>query len=499
MANLPAIHLAIMQPAGYVHSLGFLDQARYFRHMFRRLGARVTMAKNRLREDAVNFVFGAHLGFPPEWQRRNPCVFVNLEQLGQGGAAVGPDYLALLRRSAVVDYDAANLAAYAPEPADVPIVPFGYASYLDQPAPALEDRPIDLLFFGSMNPRRQRFIARVEAAGFGVATFDSPIYGPERDDYIRQAKAVLNCHFYESNRFEQARAFHCLSLGTPVISERTPATDPAPAFEDSVLWLPERIEDWFARDFARPAFYDAARGALAAFRAGDGAHDPIGDYADLLAFASGFQQGFAATLSGEPWRPRAINLGSGKDYKPGWLNIDILARAEPDMVLDLGRAVALPLQLPTQMGGAVRLEAGGLDMIYANNVLEHVPDLPMLMTNALNLLKEGGEFSIEVPYEKALTAWQDPTHLRALNENSWAYYTEWFWYLGWFEHRFEMAQSQWLDAGVQPCAKDKAAFMRVVLRKVATTPRERTVARTMRADFGGLQADEAFADDEAVA
>jgi SAM-dependent methyltransferase len=499
MTSLPAIHLAIIQPAGYVHSLGFLDQARYFRHQFRRLGARVTMAKNRLREDAVNFVFGAHLGFPAEWQKRNPCVFVNLEQLGSGGAQVSAEYLDLLRRSAVVDYDAANVAAYAQDPADVPIVPFGYASYLDKPAPALEDRPIDLLFFGSMNPRRQQFIDRVEAAGFSVAAFDHPIYGPERDDFIRQAKAVLNCHFYESNRFEQARAFHCLSLGTPVISERTPTTAPAPAFEDAVIWLPERIEDWFAQNFARPAFYDEARRALAAFRAGDAAHDPLGEYADLLAFARGFQQGFARTCTGEPWRPRAINLGSGKDYKPTWLNIDILDRAEPDLVLDLGQPVTLPFEAPTQLGGTVRLEAGGLELIYANNVLEHVPDLPMLMGNALKLLKEGGAFSIEVPYEKALTAWQDPTHLRALNENSWIYYTDWFWYLGWFEHRFEIAKSQWLDAGVQPCGKEQAAFMRVSLRKIATTPRERTLARTMRADFGGLDSDELFAQDESPA
>src|ERR1700756_5887573 len=78
MSQLPAIHLAIMQPAGYVHSLGFLDQARYFRHQFRRLGATVTMAKNRLREDAVNFVFGAHLGFPADWQERHARIFLHL-------------------------------------------------------------------------------------------------------------------------------------------------------------------------------------------------------------------------------------------------------------------------------------------------------------------------------------------------------------------------------------------------------------------------------------
>jgi hypothetical protein len=499
MSQLPAIHLAIMQPAGYVHSLGFLDQARYFRHQFRRLGARVTIAKNRLREDAVNFVFGAHLGFPAEWQRRNPCVFVNLEQLGDGGAQVSGEYLKLLRGSAVIDYDQSNVAAYAQEPADVPVVSFGYAPYLDQsaglpPPIPLEERPIDLLFFGSVNPRRQQFFARIEAAGFNVSTFDHPIYGPERDHYIRQAKAVLNCHYYESNRFEQARAFHCLSLGTPVISERTPTTQPAAAFEDSVIWLPERIEGWFRDNFAQPAFYADARAKLAAFRTPDAAHDPLVDYADLLAFAHGFRQGHLRSRGTEPWCPRTINLGSGKDYKPNWLNIDILDRAEPDLVLDLGQPVTLPIETPTLMGGTVRLEEGGVDVIYANNVLEHVPDLPKLMTNALALLKPEGEFIIEVPYEKAPTAWQDPTHVRALNENSWVYYTDWFWYLGWFEHRFEMKASQWLDMNVQPCGKDQAAFMRVTLRKIFTTPRERAVARTMRPDFGGLESDDVFAD-----
>ena len=196
MSTLPRIHLAIIQPVGYVHSLGFLDQARYFRQQFRRLGAEVTLAKNRLREDSVNFVFGAHLGFPAAWQRRHPCILVNLEQLGAGGAQLDESYLALLRRSAVVDYDAANRAAYTSEPDDVPVVPFGYAAYLDAADPIpLEQRPIDLLFFGSVNPRRQRFIQRIESTGCSVAAFDSPLYGPERDHYIAQAKAVVNCHF----------------------------------------------------------------------------------------------------------------------------------------------------------------------------------------------------------------------------------------------------------------------------------------------------------------
>ena len=38
-----SIHLSIIQPAGYIHSQGFLDQARYARYQFRRLGAQVTI------------------------------------------------------------------------------------------------------------------------------------------------------------------------------------------------------------------------------------------------------------------------------------------------------------------------------------------------------------------------------------------------------------------------------------------------------------------------
>ena len=499
MIELPAVHLAIIQPAGYVHSLGFIDQARFVRHQLRRFGVPVTIGKNRLREDAVNIVFGAHLGFPLEWKTRHTCAFFNLEQLGQGGAKVSASYLALLRGSAVIDYDAANVAAYCSEPQDVPVVPFLHAPYLAAETLPLEQRPIDLLFFGSLNERRKALIRRVESTGVTVSLFDKPIYGEERDAFVRQAKAVLNFSFYESSRFEQARASQCLSLGTPVVSERHPASNPHPAYDEAVCWIEDdRIEAYFREHFLTPAWYDEARARLAAFPA----HDPVGAYADLMVFLAGYRKGDLTRLSTDPWQPSRLNLGSGKDYKPTWLNIDILERAQPDAVLDLAAPLSLPIRLPTLGGGEVLLGAGTLERIYANNVLEHVPDLPALMTNALALLCDGGEFEIEVPHERAPTAWQDPTHVRAMNENSWLYYTDWFWYLGWFEHRFDMVASTWLDSSLKSCEQPQAAFMRVVLRKRETTPLERTHARAMRPDFGGIADDlpiDAIAGDEAPA
>lgn len=487
MLFMPPVHLVIMQPAGYVHSLGFVDQARYLRYQLRRLGAQVSLAKNRLREDAINVVFGAHLGFPPEWRNRHTCLFFNLEQLGHGGAQLAPAYRTLLGSSAVIDYDADNVRAYSAHPDDVPLVPLLYAPYLDQPgALPLEERPIDLLFFGSVNARRKALIARVEACGHSVSVFDAPLYGPERDDFIRQAKAVLNGHFYDSSRFEQARASHCLSLGTPVVSERRPQTRPGPAFEQSVAWFDDAgLETFFTHHFGTAAYFDAARGQLEEFRR----HDPVEAYADLLAFMIGVHQGHQKGRAPGPERPTRVRLGGGKDYEPGWLNLDPEESTQPDLQIDLGQPLKLPLQLAKRHGGQVRVDAGQIDLIRAGDSAVRVPELRTLMGNALALLKLGGEIELEVPYERSVTAWQDPTHLRAMNENSWIYYIEWFWQLGWFEHRFEMSASNWLDLQRQTTTKDRAAYMRVRLRKVLTTPRERTMARAMQLDFGGLDDD----------
>lgn len=481
------IHLSIMQPAGYIHSQGFLDQARYARYQFRRLGAEVTIGKNRLREDSINIIFGAHLGFDAELRQRYTCVFFNLEQLGEGGARVSQDYMNLLRSSAVIDYDERNLAAYGCQPGDIPVVSFQYAPYLAAaPALPLQDRPIDLLFFGSINERRKAIFSRIEACGWSVSMFDHPLYGEERDQFIRQAKAVFNCHFYESSRFEQARAFHTLSLGTPVISERTERTTPPPAFEDAVSWVSDdQLEDFFQNEFMTPVWQERAQGQLR--------HFSNTDPQEQWQVAHGYCQALWSTIgferSEKVWRPTAMNLGSGKDYKLGWLNVDILERAQPDLVVDLGQKISLPIHSPTIGGGKVLLEEGSLEKIYANNVLEHVPDLPQLMSNLLTLLMEDGILEVEVPYEKAETAWQDPTHLRAMNKNSWLYYTSWFWYIGWFTHRFEVSQFIWLDQNLATCNESQAAFMRVRLTKVSTTLHERSVARTMRPDFGGVECD----------
>jgi SAM-dependent methyltransferase len=478
-----AVNLSIVQRPGDAHALGFLDQARYLRYHLGRLGFACQLSKNRLYRDRLNVVLGAHNGFERKLADFFPCVILNLEQIGRGGAALPPAYLELLASVPSFDYDPANQRAYAAALAG-PCVPILDAPYLraGRPWTRLQDRPLDLLFFGSINDRRRRLIEQIEATGCRIAMFDQPLYGPERDRIVEQAKAVLNLHYYETGRLEQTRISHCLSLGTPVISERKFDTAIPAEFEAAVFWAPsDAIAPFVASTLAAPDFGSEAARKLARFHGSD----PSASVRQLAAFLVRVAREHATARSQVPAAtPRRMNLGSGKDYLPGWINVDVLERTQPDLVLDLSRKISLPLTLRSATLGEVRLTAASLEAIHANNVLEHVADLPTLMTNALDLLDDNGILAIEVPYERAATAWQDPTHVRAMNENSWIYYTDWFWYLGWFTHRFAIAHFEYLDERLAPCQRERAAFMRVLLRKVATTPHERMTARTMRADFG---------------
>ena len=117
------------------------------------------------------------------------------------------------------------------------------------------------------------------------------------------------------------------------------------------------------------------------------------------------------------------------------MNADIQPRVNPDWLLDIGKVTWGEL-LKTRKG-LLKVERGMFDVILANDILEHVPDLVSAMTNCKELLKVGGQMRIHVPYDLSYGAWQDPTHVRAFNEKSWLYYTDWHWYLGW-KDRFEL-------------------------------------------------------------
>lgn len=145
--------------------------------------------------------------------------------------------------------------------------------------------------------------------------------------------------------------------------------------------------------------------------------------------------------------PTVMNLGSGKNYMNDVLNVDIDARWKPDFVWD----AQSPLYISDTGQECSPFPLGTFDKIIAYDVLEHLPNLVTAMSNCLALLKEGGIMDILVPYDLSYGAWQDPTHVRAFNERSWAYYWEWAWYLGWQEFGLKLTKLEYVVAlGIDP-------------------------------------------------
>lgn len=98
----------------------------------------------------------------------------------------------------------------------VVMCPVGYEPKMTSIAPVDED--IDVLFYGSLNPRRKEILNRLAAAGLRVLRLFN-IYGAERDAVIARAKVVLNMHHYERGVFEIFRVSHLLANRKCVVSE----------------------------------------------------------------------------------------------------------------------------------------------------------------------------------------------------------------------------------------------------------------------------------------
>ena len=188
--------------------------------------------------------------------------------------------------------------------------------------------------------------------------------------------------------------------------------------------------------------------------------------------------------------PKRLNIGSGKTFKYNYLNLDISDYWKPDIIFNLNSPLLLDgkRKFQTARFGEITLQSGSFDRIVAHDVLEHIHNLTVCMESCLNLLKIGGIFEILVPYDLSHGAWQDPTHVRAFNEESWLYYTDWFWYLGWKNDRFEVNKLEYelSDLG-KKLQKDGVIFedilrtpraidyMLIFLKKVALNEKDRAM------------------------
>ena len=483
-------NICLMQPPGYVHSLALLEAAEYCKSQIAKNGYEAILSKNRFLQQGINIVFGAHINPELLLELPNNLIIFNTEQLAENSVWTKEDYKKLLAIRFVWDYSDSNLKF-------IPHQNKSLISFYDDDSlrriKNCDEKEWDLCFYGSLNERRNKLIFDLESKGLKVKTIFG-VYGPERDHIISRSKAVLNLHFYDSQVLQQIRLFYPLINDVAVISENYPKAS-APDFYQDCLFLPgpSNFVDYVASLF-EPSFdlEAATKEKVAHFKKAENSnYFQNSIHQSLLHFESK-----CADLSESKFKSKKIHLGSGKDYRFGYLNIDINANVCPDLQLDLSKEIAFPASFNTIFHDEITLFEGMADEIIANDVLEHVIQLDALMYNCLRLLKCGGKFIISVPYDTSYGAWQDPTHVRAFNQNSWLYYTDWFWYLGWFEYKFDLEKldytlSQYgqdlidkkIDAESVLRSPRAIDSMQICLVKRETTLEEKTLARSFSNNY----------------
>jgi hypothetical protein len=477
------INILIVQPYGYVHSLGFMDSARLMRYHFRRHGIETNISRNKPDRSAVNIVLGAHLGVPTEWLNQFAYVLFNQEQLGDGGSSVSENYRSLLRNSHVIDYDPANQPAYNTDtPVIRAVLPLGHAPYLEQieKRVELEARPIDLLFIGSMNQFRREMIQRIETLGIDVAFFDHATYGPERDEYIQSAKAVLNIPFYDSNRFEQTRVFNALSLGTPVVSLRRPGLQVGPAYQEAVHWFSaEDVETYFTSIFLQHTWFDRSREMMDRWRQSE---DFSANYGQVISLLQTVELEYLHRSCPSSQTAVRLNMSPQRGYRIDWTHVSCRPSFDWSHLDLTGSRFRDEVRCIQEDGQEIQLRAGKIEAIYAYDEGWSDIELRTLLGNAMHLLESGGIIVLDQPLgvfenntsDVFSTQARSVSRLRLIVEDQLRFNPE--------DTLVEMENVEWLTelavagGGILHLARFK-------LKKRQMTPREKVIARTYRADF----------------
>ncbi|MBP2631233.1 MAG: hypothetical protein H6Q70_1861, partial [Firmicutes bacterium] len=287
------------------------------------------------------------------------------------------------------------------------------------------------LFYGSMNARREKIVEELKQRGLTVITLFG-VYGKERDAVIARAKVIINIHFYDSSIFEIVRISYLLANRKAVVAECNEDTEIADDLKTAVALAPydklvETCVELVNNDEERQLL---EKNGFESFSL----RKEVNILRDVIT-----EKNLVKNESQQ--LPTIINLGSGKLFQPDWLNIDINQYWQPDVVADISHDFPLNKEVETARFGIITVKEGYFDEIIASHVLEHIKDLVYAMTVCLKLLKVGGVLKINVPYDLSCGAWQDPTHVRAFNEKSWLYYTEWSWYIGWTEAKFDLVEN----------------------------------------------------------
>ena len=216
------INVCLIKPKNYIHYLALQELAELIHFSVLELGLKSQITFNYCDNNpsTKNIVLGAHLLNDNliEDIPENTIIF-NTEQIESITENWKKKILNLARKNIIFwDYSQYNLD-YLSKTINIKgkLFQIGYQKELNRINHNI-DKNIDVLFYGSINTRREHIINKLKDRKINVKTLFG-VYGKERDNLIAKSKLILNMHMYESKIFEIVRVFYLLSNSIPVLTE----------------------------------------------------------------------------------------------------------------------------------------------------------------------------------------------------------------------------------------------------------------------------------------
>jgi len=107
---------------------------------------------------------------------------------------------------------------------------------------------------------------------------------------------------------------------------------------------------------------------------------------------------------------KILDVGCGDAKVKGAIGMDCVALPGVDIVHDLN-SYPWPIK------------SNSYDLVYLNNIIEHLPNSIKVMEEVFRILKKGGKVKIVTVYWNHFHSITDPQHVSFFNEYSWDFYT----------------------------------------------------------------------------
>lgn len=415
------------------------------------LGYETSWLDAKLDPEAINIVFGSGVS---DWRtlstQASKIIIYNMEQVSPEVPWFNLPYFHQLMSTQVWDYNQRNIDALkAAGIPNIQMVPLGYCPELTEiedhnlPTTLPVEQDIDVLFYGSISPRRKRTLDAIRARGLNVvSTENCQMLGTDRTTFIARAKVVLNVHYYETvGIFEIVRVSYLLANRKAVVSELSPHTDIDPDIKNAIISgtldeLPELC--WqLVHDHDRRAVVERSGFEIFSKRQVKEILKPAID--QYLA-----SQSLPIKIPSSVPLPNVLNIGAGTRWRFDAVNIDHRADMSPDITLDLNLPVPFDQPMTSWRFGEVQLTRGLFKRITAKDIFQCCDNLIQTLTNCLDLLEDGGTLELEVPHDLSYGAWTLANTKRTFNEQTWGRMLDNWWLYDWKTHRFESINQKFI-------------------------------------------------------